>query len=175
LLGNLFGEIIPQDRRITWNPGILGGIPEVVEKANVKDFGAQGNGSSDDAQAFKDAINAAKNAGGGAVLIPAGTYRINSTISLSSNVVLRGEGYDKTHLDINTSGDAISISGGSKGSLVNVTGGYKKGSTSLTVSTAASFSAGDFAEIQQDNDASLMYTQSSWNTSWGSKCCGPDI
>ena len=34
------------------------------------------------------------------------------------------------------------------------------------------FSAGDYAEIQQDNDAAVMYTQPEWNTSWAEGSVG---
>jgi hypothetical protein len=46
---------------------------------NVKDFGARGDGVADDTSAAQSAINAAaKNAGGGTVIFPKGTYLLNS-------------------------------------------------------------------------------------------------
>ncbi|WP_326592872.1 glycosyl hydrolase family 28-related protein [Streptomyces brevispora] len=45
---------------------------------NVADRGAIGNGVTDDAPAIQAALNAARDAGGGTVLIPAGTYRLAS-------------------------------------------------------------------------------------------------
>jgi hypothetical protein len=55
---------------------------------NVKDYGAAGNGITMDTRAINDAIQACKNAGGGTVLIPAGTY-LTGTIHLVSNMDLK--------------------------------------------------------------------------------------
>lgn len=65
-------------------------LPVVPIIANVKDCGATGDGTSDDLPAFRAAI--AKAAGKGAVLIPAGTYRLGGHLVLPDNTVLRGEG-----------------------------------------------------------------------------------
>lgn len=43
---------------------------------NVRDYGAKGNGTADDAPAIQAALNAALAAGGGWVWIPPGTYRM---------------------------------------------------------------------------------------------------
>ncbi len=48
---------------------------------NVLDYGATGNGSTDDRAACQAAITAALAAGGGAVYFPAGTYILNSVAS----------------------------------------------------------------------------------------------
>ena len=47
---------------------------------NVVHYGAVGDGATDDAEAFTDAIAAAGT--GGVVHVPAGVYRINSTITI---------------------------------------------------------------------------------------------
>jgi len=51
---------------------------------SVKDFGAKGDGSTDDTKAFQDAINAAIQAGGAELLIPIPTsfYNIKNTITI---------------------------------------------------------------------------------------------
>ena len=75
--------------------------PKVV--ANVKNTGAMGDGQADDTEAFAKAIELAKS-GGGAVMVPEGTYRIDGMIQLKySGVVLRGEGRGKTVLDFRNS------------------------------------------------------------------------
>lgn len=51
---------------------------------NVLDYGATGNGVTDDRAACQAAINAAIAAGGGAVFFPAGTYLLNSVAGLDS-------------------------------------------------------------------------------------------
>lgn len=55
---------------------------------NVRDYGAVGNGSTNDDDAIDRAINAASAAPGGVVVFPSGTYR-SRTIHLKSNITLR--------------------------------------------------------------------------------------
>lgn len=71
-------------------------IPTVPVVANVRDFGAIGDGEADDTAAFAKALATAP---AGAVLVPAGRYRITGLIELSrSGTVLRGEGADRSVL-----------------------------------------------------------------------------
>lgn len=62
------------------------------EVVNVKDYGAIGDGSTDDTAAIQAAINAMSTAGGGEIHFPKGTYKITSSLALKSNVKLIGEG-----------------------------------------------------------------------------------
>lgn len=71
--------------------------PRVV--ADVGDFGAVADGTTDSAPAINRAIAAAGRAGGGTVTIPPGTFRIDDVIRIGhSNVVLRGAGSTRTKL-----------------------------------------------------------------------------
>lgn len=58
---------------------------------NVRDFGATGDGSTDDSAAIQLALNNA-----GEVYIPAGTYIVNSTLFIKSNTRLFGDGIEAT-------------------------------------------------------------------------------
>jgi len=107
---------------IVWNPGIKGGIPTKPVVANVKDFGAKGDGLTDDSNAFKKAVESVKD--GGAVLIPSGEYLIKSKITLDKPVVLRGEGPGKTILLIDHSSDAFEVITYKRGNWVSLVGGY---------------------------------------------------
>ncbi|WP_431900317.1 glycosyl hydrolase family 28 protein [Nonomuraea sp. bgisy101] len=55
---------------------------------NVRDYGATGNGGTNDDDAIDRAINAASAADGGTVVFPSGTYR-SRTIHLKSDITLR--------------------------------------------------------------------------------------
>src|SRR5262249_31984952 len=44
---------------------------------NVKDYGAKGNGRGNDTAAIQAALDAARDAGGGRVYLPAGTYLVS--------------------------------------------------------------------------------------------------
>src|SRR5450755_1949761 len=54
---------------------------------NVRDFGAKGDGAAKDTAAIQKAIDAAANAGGGIVVVPAGVY-LSGTVHLKTNVTL---------------------------------------------------------------------------------------
>ncbi|MFQ6133935.1 MAG: glycosyl hydrolase family 28-related protein [Armatimonadota bacterium] len=57
---------------------------------NVRDFGAVGDGETDDTAAFQKAFAAAADAGGGIVHAPRGDYMIRGTLEVPGNVVLEG-------------------------------------------------------------------------------------
>lgn len=71
-------------------------VPDLPVRANVRDFGARGDGQTDDTPAFLKAIAATSD---GALLVPAGRYRITGVLKISkSRFALRGEGAAKTTL-----------------------------------------------------------------------------
>ena len=61
--------------------------PSAKNNFNVRDYGAVGDGKNLDSPAIDRAINAAAAAGGGPVLLPAGTY-LSGSIHLKSNIRL---------------------------------------------------------------------------------------
>ena len=71
------------------------------ETVSVKDFGAVGDGVTDDWSALQTAINA------GAAYIPAGTYRVTQPIILPSNAKVRGAGINKTIIKSEVIGDSL--------------------------------------------------------------------
>ncbi|MDO8538867.1 MAG: glycosyl hydrolase family 28-related protein [Opitutaceae bacterium] len=69
-------------------------VPEVPQAANVKDFGAVGDGIADDTKAIQAAIDATTR---GAVFVPAGRYKITDYVRITkSGIVLRGAGPGQT-------------------------------------------------------------------------------
>ncbi|MFI1371733.1 glycoside hydrolase family 55 protein [Streptomyces longwoodensis] len=82
--------------------GYGGGAPRLPRPpvvADVRDFGAVADGRTDCAPAINRALTAAGEAGGGTVIVPAGTFRIDGLIRLGhSHVVLRGAGSGRTTL-----------------------------------------------------------------------------
>lgn len=165
-------SIIPPDRCIDWEPGLVNGIPDYAVSVNVKDFGAVGNGNVDDTQAFKDAIAAASE--GTAVLIPPGTYLITSNLRIGKGIVLRGRGYNLTKLKFNfdEGGSCISIARYESSNWVNIIDGYNKGSNTITFTDASIFSVGDFIEIRQDNDPSVFEPGYQGCEAWGESSVG---
>lgn len=74
---------------------------------NVRDYGATGNGVTDDTNAIQAALDAARDAGGGRVYIPAGTYILagsgdasDGALRVYSNTELYGEGMGTAELKL---------------------------------------------------------------------------
>ena len=59
-------------------------------KANVMDFGATGNGRSDDTRAIQKAIDFVKGKGGGEVFFPTGTYSV-TRVNIDDGITYQGE------------------------------------------------------------------------------------
>jgi hypothetical protein len=138
----------------------------------VLDYGADPTGVADSKGAF-DAAVAALPASGGVVFVPQGNYRLLSKWSIGkSNVVVRGEGPDKTRLLCAHGDTCIEVITYQRGVWQTLAGGYTKTSTNLLVADGTKFTVGKFAEVQQDNDPSLMYTQPEWNQTWASNAVG---
>lgn len=79
-----------------WGEWFLNGQPLLVgsptSHLNVRDFGAVGNGITDDTEAIQDAIDAATVANGGIVFVPAGAYKVTSTLVVNGPVSITGVG-----------------------------------------------------------------------------------
>lgn len=74
---------------------------------NVRDFGAKGDGITDDTASIQRAIDAAAAAGGGQVYVPTGTYIVTAgeepsdgCLMLKSNVYLYGDGMGETTIKV---------------------------------------------------------------------------
>ncbi len=65
---------------------------------NVREFGAKGDGVSDDSEAVRKALAAAEKGGGGIVYLPAGTYAVREAFFLPPKTLLEGDGKDFTWL-----------------------------------------------------------------------------
>jgi hypothetical protein len=149
-------QIIQESNLVDWsNAGYPGNFPDPVTVVSVMDFGAVGDGIADDRAAVLAAI-ASLNNQPGVVLFPAGSYKISSTVSLPSGVVLRGEGVEATFIKLNMGGSAINgfqTSGSITATEVPVVSGYTKGSTQLVIDGAYEnfFAEGDYVELRETN------------------------
>ncbi len=75
------GTTVGDDPRESW--------PDII--FNVKDYGAKGDGNTNDTPAFMSALYAAYQSGGGIVYVPKGSYHVLSTLVIPENVHLKGE------------------------------------------------------------------------------------
>ena len=96
---------------------------KLQEVVSVKDFGAVGDGVTDDTAAIQAAIDSLGNSGG-TILIPEGTYLISSTLNLTKKTTLTGEGgyflnqYSDT--DFTVGGTTIKLKTGSNTDMLKV-------------------------------------------------------
>ena len=161
---------VPSTRRIAWKAGLdsQGGIPLYTVKKNaVSDYGANASGAADATAAIQSCVNGV--AKPGACYLPPGTYLVNGTIRMPAQVVLRGGSPSNTVLNLSASG-AIEFVGGSKSDMsapFAISAGYTKGSTALTMTSAAGLAVNDWISIYEDNPSGLVDA---------SKCewCGDD-
>ena len=166
-------------------------LPSLPPGASVKDFGAKGDGMTDDTQAFLDALAKVKS---GAIEIPAGRYKITKILEITRpGLVLRGAGADRTFLffpeplnviqpkwsattdgrrtsDYSWAGGLVWFKGVERGqTLATVTDEAKSGDTSLKVSSTNQFEPGQRIQIFQTDapDKSLtaeLYSGDPGNT-----------
>ena len=96
--GILPGTSATSTDQITYNEGSTGAVDRVLtarlqDYVSVKDFGAVGDGITDDTVAIRNAINAIDAQGGGTVNFVNGeTYVVSGQILLKTNVSLMGNG-----------------------------------------------------------------------------------
>ena len=106
----VFGEVVPGF--VTDPDGRLV-IAQGLGVTDVQTYGAKGDGTTDDTLAIQAAIDAAKEAGGGTIYFPPGTYRV--------------EGGDDPHSGsgltwaLNISGDNILLKGAGPASIIKTT------------------------------------------------------
>lgn len=85
---------------------------------NVRNFGAAGDGVSNDQPAIQSAVDSAAAAGGGLVFFPRGTYALGSSVVLESAVHLLGSGVGATSLILKSGVNApVLISDASAGTI----------------------------------------------------------
>ncbi|MFJ1968464.1 glycosyl hydrolase family 28 protein [Streptomyces sp. NPDC087903] len=70
-------------------PSVPSPAPRAAAVFDVRDYGAKGDGSTNDTPAVNKAIDAASSAGAGTVRFRSGTYRSKNTIHMKSHVTLQ--------------------------------------------------------------------------------------
>lgn len=135
---------------------------------SVKDYGATGDGVTDDTVALQAAIDAVAATGGGSLFLPQGVYKTTATIDMdgSDGIRLLGDGSNLSH------GDLVVGSAGVVGE------GHHNGSTRIL----ADFTSGPVIRIYNESceisnltiDASSTRKASSLSTNYGIHVEAPD-
>ena len=150
---------LPADRMINWTAaGVPGGIKTRTTTHAVT--GLHGDDTNDDRATIQAAINSCP--AGEVVLLPAGTFRLSSALTITTPITLRGQGPTTTILKGYSTGNPSVIRLGSDSAYsfsatgVSIISGYTKGSTSIVVSSASGFTNGHLMLIDQLNDGTLV-------------------
>jgi len=114
---------------------------KAAEIVSVKDFGATGDGTTDDTASIQAAIDYLQNASGGTVNFPAGTYVVSSTLTVGN-----GSTYSTT------SSSSVLVGSGSK---------------TFTVATGRTYTNGDAIVIVNSSTIAMKGTITSYNSGTG--------
>ena len=103
LLG--FANNIDKNIITDWNnTGFQFTIPATVKRISIIDFGGKADNITDNSSALQNAIKSL-NGNFGIIEIPTGNYLFKKTISIPSNILIKGNGSDKTILNFNLNGN----------------------------------------------------------------------
>jgi hypothetical protein len=163
-------SIVPAANRTLWKPGVQGGIPVRSTVCTTIQASAFGNGTQDASSALQSAVNNCPS--GQVVALSAGTFTVNTAVIISKSITVRGAGPNATLLQ-KTNGATPGNTGNqfepillvgpqrfpslNDSTTVNLTANGVKGSTSVTVSSAAGYAAGQFVLLDADE-----YNTASW-------------
>lgn len=119
-------------------------LAKVRDTVSVKDFGAVGDGVTDDSAAIQAAVTAFRT-----VHIPSGTYVVTSQITVPSNTTIILDTDAIIDMSTALSGLRAFYAAGSVGAAYNLTTSTLSFGTTLTVSTgdSANFAAGDWVQV----------------------------
>jgi hypothetical protein len=110
-----------------------------------EDWGAIGDGVTDDTTAIQNAINAAEAAGFGIIFLPGGTFKVTSLTVESSGIMIMGAGVDVSVIKTSsTTADIITLGDGST-TYNNIT------IKDLTIDTSVVRTAGAAIELNKIN------------------------
>lgn len=164
-------SILPADRLPlpgTWETaGVEGGIPQrdvVCADVTAAPYNADATGATSAVVAIQSAIDACPE--GQVVLVPAGTYRIDGTLTLMSPITLRGAGA-ATHFQVE-SGLAVRIGAlgpwpppkANDGYRMAVVGGTARGSTAVEVADTGAIEVGNMVTVSEEDDPELVWAKS---------------
>jgi hypothetical protein len=139
--------------QVTYDPPFTGAVATNVEDklaqtVSVKDFGAVGDGVTDDSAAIQAAIDAVLN-----VVFPEGTYLVTSSVNLQngSNLQIDGD-------IVYTGSNALFVAAGSAGSTYTASSGASRGDLTISVTSATGLAIGDYLSISEGSPSlSGMY------------------
>lgn len=157
----VISQTLPASRSVDWSTaGIRQTLSEPSTVVNFLEFGGIADGATSNDQLLSEALDSFSDTGG-IVYFPAGTYRFTEPVSLSDNVILRGESPETSRLifELNEADDLISVRGNITSVQSSLTTDISKGDVVLEVENPELFAVGDFIRIWENDEALVT---SSW-------------
>jgi hypothetical protein len=157
-------DVLPPERRTTWNPGVPGGVPARTTICATVNASAYGDGSLDATAGIQTAIDGCPE--GQVVRLSAGAFLVNGEfpITVNKGVVLRGAGPSATRLrKTSTNANPLLVIGQrwlEEAASVNLTASAPKRASSIQVSSSAGFTAGQLVVLDETTDNAYVY----WGT-----------
>jgi hypothetical protein len=149
-----FSQVIPEERAVDWSLARTHFHFQQPENIiDVTDFGAVGDGETDNSAAYSAALMAAGDEPA-VIFFPAGNFLFNSNIYLKNHIVIKGSGSGHTSLLFDFQGvnkSCITITGNALTGFVQIDSGYVFGSRKIITDSAFLFSAGQMIEIREEN------------------------
>jgi len=129
-----------------------------ADVVNVKDYGADNTGATD----ASTEIQAALNSGGKMVYVPAGTYKLNSNLSVPQGVSIKGDGqgvtiFDASAMDYTTlpaGSSIIKVAEITPTAIPDLASNVSINDKELTLATAHDVEVGDIILIYNPTDGS---------------------
>lgn len=135
---------------LVYTQGGTGSVTRSVENrlrdyVSVKDFGAVGDGVTNDHTAFQTAINSTATT----VFVPDGTYKINSSLTLKSDLAIQIS--PNAVLDFSSAGSVMYLTAsGTSAASIPVTSDVVAFGTTIQVGSTATLSVGDMLRLSSD-------------------------
>lgn len=151
--------IIDPTRRINWqgNVGVEGGIPNrttIFARVTDAPYNADPTGVVDATTTINNALAACPS--NQVVFLPAGKFLVGGQLQMKTGVTLRGAGMTNT-LILNNGGNPIKFFNANDVSFDQpLTAGFNKGSTNLTLASAANYSVGHIVLVDQLTDTTVV-------------------
>ncbi len=165
---NLFAQTIPSSRTVDWT---IAGLRDTTTfgfaKIDMAEEGVFNDGKQANDHIIPNILSTIF-VPGVIFEFPEGEFLFNEPIQLPNNVIIRGQGSEKTifKMDLGGSGHAIQIQGStSKSDTTYLISSAIKDSSSLSVANIASFTSGNWIQIIQE-DSDLV------TSSWAEKKVG---
>jgi hypothetical protein len=163
----IFSQTLTDPRKVDWS---VAGLQTTNSSANFQsidmaNFNVVGDGVTPNDTFLSNALSSIGN-NESILKFPEGTFLFNNTITLPSNVVLKGVRADKTifKVDLSSSGGhSIQATGALSSITSTLSSPATKDNNYVNVSDASNFSIGDWVKIFQ-NDTDLVTSTWAYNT-----------